>query len=92
MSLVRTRLELLGVKTPWDDHLESPLHRLNGASEADMHWSVGCPLESVQEGDVETEGATTPGSLLQPSPFASATKSKPLSTPTTPTMDNFSFR
>jgi hypothetical protein len=58
---------------------------------------AGRPLERVLEGDVETDndGGTTvtPGSMGYQSPFFASTKKKRFSTtPTTPTMDSFSFR
>ncbi len=95
MGLLRTRLELLGVKTAWQDSITSPkvmtMHKGNKGNNQ-IHWSVGGPLDCVIETDTETDGATTPGSLLQPSPFASTTKRKTSLTPTTPTMNIFSFR
>jgi hypothetical protein len=56
---------------------------------------VGRPLERVLEGDVETDGGNTvtPESMGYQSPFFASTKKKRFSTtPTTPTMDSFSFR
>eukprot|EP00934_Nitzschia_sp_Nitz4_P003287 Nitzschia sp. Nitz4//scaffold66_size103028//30349//32640//NITZ4_004494-RA/size103028-snap-gene-0.90-mRNA-1//1//CDS//3329556338//3277//frame0 len=88
MSLIRTRLELLGIKT--DDSLFSPKVVAELPPKFGS-WSLGAPLDCVQEGDVETEGATTPGSLLQPSPFGTGSKRKTSLTPTTPTLDRFSF-
>ena len=92
MALLRTRLELLGVKPSWQDSITSPQAGLVDKGPTRIHWSVGGPLDCVIEGDVETEGATTPGSLLQPSPFSTTTKRKGSLTPTTPTMNTFSFR
>ncbi|CAJ1945654.1 unnamed protein product [Cylindrotheca closterium] len=46
---------------------------------------LGGPLQMVEEGDVETEGATTPGSMINPSPFAS--NSKPSISPAARTID-----
>lgn len=92
MALLRTRLELLGVKPSWQDSITSPEAAFMDKGTNQIHWSVGGPLDCVIEADVETEGATTPGSLLQPSPFASTTKRKASLTPTTPTMKTFSFR
>lgn len=91
MGLLQTRLELLGVKTSWGDSITSP-NVITTKDNAQIQWSVGAPLDCVIEGDVETEGATTPGSLMEPSPFNSATKRKTSLTPTTPTMNTFSFR
>jgi hypothetical protein len=56
---------------------------------------LGRPLERVLEGDAETDGGTsvTPGSMGYQSPFFASTKKKRVATtPTTPTMDSFSFR
>lgn len=90
LLILKTRLELTGSEKEGDDNhekLETPKQ-----PEAEIHWSVGGHLESVVEEDVETEGATTPGSMLHPSPFYSAPKRKKSLTPTTPKMDSFSFR
>ena len=92
MALLRTRLELLGVKPSWQDSITSPEAALADKGPSRIHWSVGGPLDCVIEADVETEGATTPGSLLQPSPFSTTTKPKGSLTPTTPLMNTFSFR
>jgi hypothetical protein len=91
-GLLRTRLELLGVKTSWNDSITSPKIVAMDKGNTQIQWSVGGPLDCVIEADVETEGATTPGSLLHPSPFGSTTKRKASLTPTTPTMNKFSFR
>ena len=87
MQLLKARLELMGYDWEEEPGILSPQ-----TPQAEIHWAVGGRLESVVEGDVETEGATTPGSMLQPSPSYSANKEMPLLTPPTPTMDNFSFR
>jgi hypothetical protein len=98
MGLLRTRLELLGVKTSWKDSIiTSPKAVValdKGSTQTQIEWSIGRgPLDCVIEADLETEGATTPGSLLQPSPlFGSTSKRKASLTPTTPTMNKFSFR
>lgn len=95
MGLLRTRLDLIGIKTSWHDSITSPKIVMD-KGDTDMRWSVGAPLECVVEGDVETEGATTPGSMLQPSPFARGSaakqKGKTSLTPPTPVMNRFSFR
>lgn len=92
MGLLRTRLELLGVRTSWQDSVTSPQILSRDRTNTQIHWSVGGPLDCVIEADVETDGATTPGSLMQPSPFASTTKRKESLTPTTPTLNTFAFR
>jgi hypothetical protein len=56
-----------------------------------VFWSLGGPLESVLEGDIETEGATTPGSMLM-SPYSVSRRRKSSISPATPTMDSISFR
>ena len=90
IQVLKNRLELMGHEWEEEDQVVSPQTPL---AEEEVHWSsVGGQLESVIEGDVETEGATTPGSMLHPSPFFSAKKRKESLTPTTPTMDSFSFR
>ena len=53
-------------------------------------WSISEPLEMVEEGDVETEGATTPGSMMNPSPFAS--NRKPSISPATSKIDHYPVR
>ena len=98
MGLLRTRLDLMGIRPSWHDSvIASPNVVVVDATgrSRDIQWSIGVPLDCVMEGDVETEGATTPGSLLQMSPFPSATKQpqrKTSLTPPTPTMNRFSFR
>lgn len=95
ISLLRTRLECMGVKASWKDSVIVSPKPVFTTKNSAIEWSVGAPLDCVMEGDVESEGATTPGSLLHPSPFASASKPpqrKSSLTPTTPTMNKFSFR
>ena len=102
MGLLRTRLDLMGIRPSWHDSvIASPQLVVVEATgrNRDIHWSIGVPLDCVMEGDVETEGATTPGSLSLMSPFPSATKQqqqqqqrKTSLTPPTPTMNRFSFR
>jgi hypothetical protein len=94
LSLLKTRLELMsggGMTTiDWKEQ-QQQVHNPSPAQK--VYWSIGGPLECVIEGDVETEGATTPGSMTMPSPFTTAKKQgKKSITPTTPTMDSFSFR
>jgi hypothetical protein len=102
MRLLKTRLELMGCnEIKWEEPprrssptITTPKQAAASAAEVNNWFSMGGPLESVIEGDVETEGATTPGSMFQPSPFCSHKKKprKQSLTPTTPTMDSFSFR
>jgi hypothetical protein len=101
MQLLKTRLELMGCsEIKWEEPpprsspITTPKQAAASAAEVNHWFSVGGPLESVIEGDVETEGVTTPGSMLQPSPCYSNKKQprKQSLTPTTPTMDSFSFR
>jgi len=108
---LRTRFDLMGIQSTWHDSItSSPTgggNRQVGKTTTSSHnittdlppWSIlgggGIPLDCVIEGDVETEGATTPGSLLQASPFPTTTKTHPNAqslTPPTPTLNRFSFR
>ena len=86
LQLLKARLEMMGYE--WEEEPERILSPKTPQTE--VHWSVGGHLESVLEGDVETEGATTPGSMIQPSPFTDSKRKNSL-TPTTPTLDRFSF-
>jgi hypothetical protein len=93
LNILRRELRSRGVAIPSDE--EGETRRASPATpqaQPLLRFSIGGPLESVMEGDVETDCATTPGSLIQPSPFYSATRKRKTSiTPTTPTMDSFSF-
>lgn len=101
LLMIKNKMQFMGSTTRIDwggdgTGEERTNHESDRFSQVDsatpIHWAVGGPLESVVEGDVETEGATTPGSILQPSPFHGAARRKSSLTPTTPTMDTFSFR
>ena len=90
MQILKARLKSIGYDGSLleSDEILSPVT----PAPSNVFWSVGGPLERVIEGDVETEGATTPGSMLHPSPFSSAAKRKDSISPATPTMDSISFR
>lgn len=90
MQILKVRLKSMGYDGSLLESEETSSPTTPALS--NVFWSVGGPLERVVEGDVETEGATTPGSMLHPSPFSSATKRKDSISPATPTMNSISFR
>jgi hypothetical protein len=80
---------------PWEWEEEAGEEPLTSPHPSLPYTLLGRPLERVLEGDVETDGGTTvtPGSMGYQSPLFASTKKKRFSTtPTTPTMDSFSFR
>ena len=88
MEQLRKLLEAAGCEVPWNENWEKKLPLFE---EKKIQFTlIRRPLDRVSEGDVETEGATTPGSMLGgSSPFSSSRKQS--LTPTTPTMDGMSF-
>lgn len=87
IEVLQNRLQAMGAMGLQQDEILSPTAP---TPPHDNFWSISGPLERVIEGDVETEGATTPGSMLHPSPFASNRKTS--ISPATPTMDVISLR
>jgi hypothetical protein len=87
MEILQQRLQAMGVTSL---NSEEAVSTVAPSPSSDVFWSIGGPLASVVEGDVETEGATTPGSMLHPSPFSS--HQKPWISPATPKMDAISLR
>eukprot|EP00980_Cylindrotheca_fusiformis_P020314 scaffold7344_cov145-Cylindrotheca_fusiformis.AAC.12 len=86
IEIIRQRLQAMGATSLQQEESISPDAPTPSGS---VFWSIGGPLERVVEGDVETEGATTPGSMMQPSPFPSNRKTSV--SPATPTMDSISL-
>lgn len=84
MQLLKLQQRLGLASSSADTANESPLPTFTSFARAG-------PLESVQEGDVETEGATTPGSMFSPFSFAGGRRKSSIS-PATPSMDGISFR
>jgi hypothetical protein len=87
IEILQQRLQAMGVTSLKS---EESISRVAPSPSNDVFWSIGGPLASVVEGDVETEGATTPGSMLHPSPFSSHRKAS--ISPSTPTMNASSLR
>ena len=88
---IKCLLNAAGYEIPRD---KNSMEQFKGSrEEATFHWTLGRPLERVVEGDVESDGTTTPGSMGYQSPFwhrSSSTRKQSL-TPTTPTMESISF-
>jgi hypothetical protein len=92
MEQLKALFEAAGIQVPWDERWSKET-LLSPKDDSNLHWSLGRPLERVVEADTETDATTTPGSTATfLSPFNRGSSKKYPLTPTTPTMDSFSFR